>query len=150
MLEGGAQERGRRAGTLNPAPIAALGCMLALPCPELAGLRDRLEAGLVALGAQVTGAGAPRLPNTCHVRFAGVEGQSLAVALDLLGVCCSAGSACASGAAQPSPVLEAMGLPPKEGVRFSLGWNTQERDVERALAAVASALEAYWRAEELL
>lgn len=149
LQEGGGQERGRRAGTLNPAPVAALGAVLSLPAAPTGALRDLLEAGLLALGAVVTGAGAARLPNTCHVRFPGVEGQTLVAALDLEGVCCSAGSACASGAAQPSPVLEAMGLPPKEGLRLSLGWSTTASDIHRALEAVARVLEAHRQAEEL-
>ncbi|MCB9797948.1 MAG: cysteine desulfurase [Alphaproteobacteria bacterium] len=137
---GGAQERGRRAGTLNAAPIVALGEVLALPLPSLLPLREALEAGLVALGGVITGAGMPRLPNTSHVRFPGLDAAMLVMALDLEGVCVSAGAACSSGATQPSHVLAAMGLPAQEGVRLSLGWNTSAEDIQRALAALGRVL----------
>lgn len=147
---GGSQERGRRAGTLNTGAIVSLGevCRLGA-APGLLDLRVRLEQGVLALGAAITGLDAPRLPNTVHLRFPGVGGDALVIALDGLGVCASAGAACASGAAKPSPVLAAMGLPATEGVRLSLGWNTHAGEVDQALAALAESLRRHRAAEEL-
>ncbi|HET9597878.1 MAG TPA: aminotransferase class V-fold PLP-dependent enzyme, partial [Anaeromyxobacteraceae bacterium] len=104
-------------------------------------LRDRLEAGLLAAfpGAFVNGAGAPRLPNTLSITLAGVDAEALLIALDLEGVCASAGSACHSGSSRPSPVLAAMGLTADEAratLRLSLGWTSTEEDVARALELV--------------
>lgn len=147
---GGSQERNRRAGTVNTGPIVALGEVCRLGAvPGLLALRQRLEEGAKALGALVTGAQAPRLPNTVHLRFPGVPGDSLVMALDGLGVCASAGAACASGAAKASPVLLAMGLPATEGVRLSMGWNSRVSDVEQVLAALGEALRRHRAAEEL-
>ena len=83
------------------------------------------------------------LPGHCHVRFDGVEQEELLVLLDDAGVCASAGSACASGALEPSHVLLAMGVPAAEartGIRFTLGYTTTAADVDRALAAVPPAV----------
>lgn len=133
---GGGQERGLRAGTLNPAPIAALGVVATLAHgPEIKALRDRLEAACVSLGGRVIGAGAPRLWNTCNVVFEGIQSDMLVVALDLEGVCASAGSACASGAAMASTVLQAMGEE-HSALRLSLGWSTSAQDLEGAIHAL--------------
>ncbi len=142
QLIGGSQERGRRAGTVNVPAAAAMGVAIAaaLP-PEIAGLRDELEAAAVALGAAVSAGGARRLPNTLHVRFPDLPGEALASGLDLEGVCASTGAACASGAARPSHVLEAMGLDPRSGLRLSLGWNTGPDDIKGAVAALARVVE---------
>jgi cysteine desulfurase len=145
---GGSQERGRRAGTENLPGIAGLGAAVeaavaarAEDGPRLRALRDRLEAGLLAAfaGATVNGAGAERLPNTASITFPGVDGEALLMALDLEGVCASAGSACHSGSSKPSPVLSAMGLSLEEArgtLRFSLGWSSTAADVARALEVV--------------
>lgn len=148
LLRGGSQERGWRPGTHNVAGICgaaaaarAARASLADGTPErTAALRDRLEAACVALGARVAGAGAPRLPNTSAVVFPGVAAADLVMALDLEGVCASAGAACASGAHKPSPVLEAMGLA-GSAVRFSLGPGTTPEDVARAAEALRLCLE---------
>lgn len=133
---GGGQERGRRAGTLNPAPIASLGVVATLShSTELRALRDRLEAAVVELGGQVTGAGAERLWNTCNVVFEGLPSDMLVMGLDLEGVCASAGSACASGGASASSVLLAMGIE-HSALRLSLGWNTRGEDIDRAIQAL--------------
>ena len=130
---GGGQERGYRAGTLNPAPIASLGVVATLShSSEIKTLRDQLEAACVSLGARVTGAGAPRLWNTCNVVFEGIQSDMLVVGLDLEGVCASAGSACSSGAAKASGVLQAMGID-HSALRLSLGWSTQAQDIARAI-----------------
>ncbi len=133
---GGGQERGFRAGTLNPAPIASLGVVATLVhSPQVRIQRDRLEAACVALGAHVSGSGAPRLWNTCNVVFDGIQSDMLVVGLDLAGVCASAGSACASGAAKASGVLLAMGIQ-ESALRLSLGWSTTAQDISRAIEAI--------------
>lgn len=134
---GGDQERGQRAGTVNVPAVVSLGVVVALALPEVGPLRDRLQAGAEDLGLVTTAAGAPRLPNTLHLRLPGVPGETLAQALDLAGVHAATGAACASGASKPSPVLAAMGLPADEGLRLSLGWSTTTADVDAALDALA-------------
>jgi cysteine desulfurase len=103
----------------------------------MAALRDRLTEALTAeLGdLVVAGADAPRLPHTANVAFTGVNRQALVMALDLAGIACSTGSACASGSSEPSPVLMAMGLPQDaiEGaIRFSLGAFTTADEIDEA------------------
>lgn len=142
LLRGGGQERGRRAGTTNVAGVVGFGVAAqwaAGAAPMSPALRDALEAGLVALGARVAGAGAPRLPNTSMVAFDGVDANDLVVALDLAGFAISAGSACASGSPEPSHVLRAMGWA-ASGVRFSLGWATTRAEVDAVLAALPAIL----------
>jgi cysteine desulfurase len=147
-LLGGSQERGRRAGTENLPGIAGLGAAIEAACarrdaeePRLARLRDRLERGLLHAfpGARANGAGAPRLPSTCSITFPGVDAEALLMALDLEGICASAGSACHSGSSTPSSVLTAMGLSAAEArgtLRLSLGWPSVDLDVDRALEAI--------------
>lgn len=143
ILRGGPQERGRRPGTPNLPGIlgftAAIRSVLARG-PWDPGPRDRLQAACEALGGRVLGAGAPRLPNTLSVLFPW-PGELVVAALDLEGVACSTGSACASGAAEPSHVLRAMGLTGVP-VRFSLGPDSDVDPVIAALARVAPRLEA--------
>jgi cysteine desulfurase len=147
-LFGGEQERGRRAGTENLPGIAGLGAALeaavsrqAEEATRIAALRDRLEAGLVAAvpRTRVNGAGAPRLPGTASVLFDGCDAESLLMAMDLGGLCASAGSACHSGSTKPSGVLLALGLSDAEAratIRFSLGWTTTAAEVDEALCIV--------------
>ncbi len=145
---GGHQERGLRAGTENVAGIVGFGAACAwrsehgvIDGPRLAAQRAVLEAGLVALGARVLGDG-PKLDNTCAVVFPGIAGETVVQALDLVGVCVSAGAACASGSVEPSPVLIAMGDPEPAGiVRFSLGSETTDEEVAAALTSVGEALQ---------
>jgi cysteine desulfurase len=157
LLHGGGQERGVRSGTLPAAAIAGFGAAAAAAlaerqasgfAPALAGLRDRLLAGLRALepGLVVNGdpGGAAGLPGLLSVRFPGHRAEDLLLLLDRREVACSAGSACASGAVTPSHVLLAMGRGPaeaRETVRFSLGHASTEADVGAAVAAVRGALE---------
>jgi cysteine desulfurase len=110
---------------------------------RLAELRDRLEAGLTARCAPVVvhSQQAPRLPNTLNIAFPGVDGEALLVSLDLAGLCASLGSACASGSSEPTPALLAMGIPPdlaKSSIRFSLGIDNTEQDIDRALDIISS------------
>jgi cysteine desulfurase len=151
LVRGGSQERNRRAGTENVPGIVGLGRAAELARedmgPEssrLSGLRDRLEARLLAIpGAQRNGE-APRVPNTANLSFAGVEAESLVMALDLAGVAVSTGAACAAGAVEPSHVLRAMGLPLERvqaSLRFSLGRGTTEEHVDRAAKLIAEAVD---------
>jgi cysteine desulfurase len=155
LLHGGGQERGLRSGTLPAAAIAGFGAAAAAALAErqagfaasLAGLRDRLLAGLraVAPDLAVNGdpGGAGSLPGLLSVRFPGRRAEDLLLLLDRRRVACSAGSACASGAVAPSHVLVAMGrgaAEARETVRFSLGHASTEADVDAAVAAVAQAL----------
>jgi cysteine desulfurase len=110
------------------------------------GLRDRLEQGLLAAvpRSRVNGAGAPRLPGTASIVFEGCDAETLLIAMDLEGICASAGSACHSGSTRPSGVLLAMGLSAADAratIRFSLGWTSTADEVERALRVVPPLVE---------
>lgn len=140
LLRGGGQERGRRAGTLNVAGIVGFGVAAMQAAPMSPALRDRFEAGARALGGRVAGEGAPRLPNTSNVAFDGVDAPDLVIALDLAGFAISAGSACASGAHESSPVLKAMGFQ-GSAVRVSTGWATTAAEIDALLAALPPLLE---------
>ncbi len=147
VMTGGRHERNRRAGTENVAGIAGLGAAATLARAKLASesarvgaLRDRLERQVLLQvgGTAVNGDPARRVPNTSNISFEGVEAESLLIALDLQGVAVSTGSACSSGALEPSHVLRAMGLPThrtQNSIRFSLGLGNTEDEVD-ALAAV--------------
>ena len=147
-VAGGHQERGRRAGTENLPGIAGMGAALEVAVASLPTevgrirrLRDRLETGLLASvpGARVNGAGAERLPNTLSITFPGGDGEALLMALDLDGICASAGAACTSGSTTPSHVLTAMGLTVDEAratLRLSLGWNSTDGEVDHALRLI--------------
>jgi cysteine desulfurase len=143
---GGRHEKGLRAGTENVAGIAALGEAAARHGADPSVLRDRLEQGILARvpGAKVNGAGAPRTPNTTNIRFEGVAGEALVIALDLAGFAVSTGAACSSGAVEPSHVLTAMGLTAAEArgsMRFSLGLGNDVAQVDLLIEAVAAAVE---------
>lgn len=135
LLRGGPQERGRRAGTENVPAIVGFGVAAEQPIPDFRGL-DRLEEVCRELGGRILGEGAPRLPNTVSVLF-DEPGDLVVMALDLEGVQVSTGSACASGASEPSHVLGAMGLGDAVAVRFSLGPHSV---VEPAIAALRRVL----------
>ncbi len=112
---------------------------------HLATLRDRLEQGILAQVEEcgINGEGAPRVANTTNLYFDHVEAEALVIALDLKGLSVSGGSACQSGATEPSHVLTAMGLIParaRASIRFSLSKLTTEEEVERALALVPTAV----------
>ena len=153
LLVGGSHERRQRAGTENVPGIVGLGKAVELTIASLedgtvervAELRDRLEAGILALpGTGVNGAGAPRTANTTNIRFEQVEGEALVIALDLKGVAVSGGSACHSGSTEPSHVLMAMGLDKsaaRASLRFSLLRTATEADVDHALRVVPAAVE---------
>ena len=139
---GGHQEKGRRAGTESVALAAGLARALSLAVndlprsqPRLAALRDRLETAALAIpGTEVHGRQGPRLANTLCASFAGCEGETLLVALDLASVCVSTGSACSSGSLEPSPVLLAMGVPEaraRGALRFSLYSGNTQAEIDR-------------------
>ena len=150
---GGGQERRRRAGTENVAGIAGFGAAarvamrkLAAGGNEVAALRDRLEAGILANvpGAAVNGDPGRRVPNTTNVSFDRVEAESLLIALDLEGIAVSTGSACSSGTLEPSHVLRAMGLPShrtQNSIRFSLGLGNTAEQVDRVVAVLPRVVE---------
>jgi len=139
---GGGQEFNRRAGTENVAGIAGFGAAAdaAVGGLEVEGLRDRLEAALLGIAPQasVFGSGARRLGNTTCISMPGVRAETQVMALDLAGVCVSAGAACSSGKVTRSPVLLAMGVSPAvadTALRISLGWNSTVLDIERLIDA---------------
>lgn len=158
MLHGGSHERSRRAGTENVPGLVGLGKAAESAIAgfkrgddsKMAAARDRLERELLAIegtglngaganGAGLNGESAPRLPNTTNIYFDAIEGEALVIALDLKGLAVSTGAACSSGTIEPSHVLLAMGLTPeraKSSIRFSLGKQNTEEDVEFALALV--------------
>jgi cysteine desulfurase len=145
-MTGGKHERNRRGGTENVPGIAGMGVAARLAKAKLdvdggriGGLRDRLEAGILAAvqGTIVNGARAPRVPNTTNISFEGVEAESLLIALDLEGFAVSTGSACSSGTLEPSHVLRAMNLPShrtQNSIRFSLGAGNTEEQVDALIA----------------
>lgn len=145
---GGRHEQGRRAGTENVPGAVALGraCALVMEQSEaeaarIAALRDRLESGILdrVPGVSVNGAPDRRVGNTSNLRFDGIGGESMVIALDLKGFALSSGSACSSGAVAPSPVLTAMGLSAgqaRASVRFSLGPGNTEAQVDDLTEAV--------------
>jgi cysteine desulfurase len=153
LLTGGKHERNRRAGTENVAAIAGLGVAAQLALSKMgaeaarvAGLRDRLEAGILrdVPGSVVNGARAARVPNTTNISFDRVEAESLLIALDLEGVAVSTGSACSSGALEPSHVLRAMGFPAhrtQNSLRFSLGMFSTPAEVDHVTAILPSIVE---------
>ena len=147
LIKGGGQERGARAGTENAAAIAGFGAAAAAAGRELetearrlAALRDGLETGFTAVFPQtvIFGAAAERLPNTTLFALPGVKAETAVIGLDLAGVAVSSGAACSSGKVAASHVLAAMGVPgplARGAVRVSIGYGTQEADIERFLAA---------------
>jgi cysteine desulfurase len=152
LVFGGGQERERRSGTHDVAGAVGMAVALRLSAAyrleegaRIGALRDRLADGLLS-SIPDTVESAPRaqvLAGHAHLRFAGVEQEELLVLLDEAGVCASAGSACASGAIEPSHVLLAMKVgaaDARSAVRFTLGHTTTLQDIEQALAATPPAV----------
>jgi len=149
LFHGGRHERSRRAGTENVPGIVGLGKAAQLAKAGLDGgavnkisvMRDRLEQAILSQieETRLNGEGVPRVPNTTNIRFDHIEGEALVIALDLKGVAVSTGAACSSGAIEPSHVLIAMGLrsdQARASIRFSLGKQTVEEDIDFALTLV--------------
>jgi cysteine desulfurase len=141
---GGSQERNRRAGTENvPGAVGAAAALELLRArreaesERLAGLRDRLIAGIQRIpGARLTGHPTLRAPGSASFAFVGVEGESLLLNLDLLGIAASSGSACTTGSVEPSHVLTALGLSASAArghLRLTLGQSSDASDVDAML-----------------
>lgn len=144
---GGQQERGRRAGTENVAFIDAMGALAQHAEPAWAALlplRDRLAAGLEALGGLRNGDPDRALPNTLNISFIGTEAEEMVMALDLEGVAISAGSACTAGSMEVSAVIDALGFDTDRSVsalRWSLGPGLDTADVDAAIEIARRVLE---------
>ena len=147
VINGGAQERGKRAGTENIPAIMGLAAALEEACANidknaarLSALRDRLIEGLDQIPyGELNGDRNNRLPSNVNFCFEGIEGESLLLLLDDKGICASSGSACTSGSLDPSHVLLAIGRPHEVAhgsLRLSLGEDTTEEDVEYLINAV--------------
>jgi cysteine desulfurase len=151
LIDGGAQERGRRAGTENVAGAVGLAAALKEACAHMAenaarltALRDRLIAGALAIeGSRLNGDPEKRLPGNVNVSFEGVEGETLVLLLDEKGICASSGSACTAGSVDPSHVLLALGLPKelaRGSLRLTLGNGNTSEDVDRILEVLPEAV----------
>lgn len=152
QLQGGSQERGRRAGTENVAGIVGTAEAFKLAqaelesvTPRIRKLRDRLIEGILTIPrSRLTGHPVQRLANNASFCFEGVEGESILIHLDMLGIAASTGSACTSGSIDPSHVLEAMGYPPEwshGSLRLTLGKENTEEEVERVIALLPGVVE---------
>lgn len=147
LIEGGAQERGRRAGTENIPGIVAMAAALQECCAHLeenrqrvTALRDKLIAGVLQIPlSRLNGHPTQRLPGNANFCFEGIEGESLLLRLDLAGICASSGSACTSGSLDPSHVLLAIGLP-KEIAHGSLRLTLDEVNTEEEVDYLLSHL----------
>lgn len=153
QLVGGHQETDRRAGTEPVALIAGMALAVERAVQQveerarhMRQLRDRLQTGLLNLepSGVVLGDEQHRLPNTLCIAFPGFDGDSLLVALDLEGVCCSMGSACSSGSSEPAPILLAMQVPPEQyraALRFSVGMSNTVAEIDAALPRIQAVLD---------
>ena len=152
LIEGGAQERRKRAGTENVAGIVGLAAALQTACDHLeanaakvAALRDKLIDGLAAIPhAALNGDRDHRLPGNVNVCFEGIEGESLLLLLDDRGICASSGSACTSGSLDPSHVLLAIGRPHEVAhgsLRLSLCEENTEAEVDTMLREIPKVVE---------
>ncbi|MEQ9067945.1 MAG: cysteine desulfurase family protein, partial [Gimesia chilikensis] len=149
QITGGHQERGKRAGT-EPVALAA-GMARALECAirdhrqrseQMAALRDHLQQGLQehCPPVVINGSREHRLPNTLNISFPGLDGEALLISLDLAGISCSLGSACASGSRDPAPVLLAMGCPEpvyQSALRLSLSFLNTNEEIEEAIRRIS-------------
>ena len=152
IIEGGAQERGKRAGTENIPGIVSMAAALQEACAHIdenaakvSALRDKLIAGLSRIPhSALNGDPVHRLPGNVNFCFEGIEGESLLLLLDAKGICASSGSACTSGSLDPSHVLLAIGRPHEVAhgsLRLSLcEWNTQE-EVDYMLQVIPEVVE---------
>ncbi|HOP86056.1 MAG TPA: cysteine desulfurase NifS [Syntrophorhabdaceae bacterium] len=166
FLIGGHQENGRRGGTENVPGIIGLGKACELAYQNLKKennyvkiLREKLEEGILEKipRCKINGHRQQRLPNTTHVSFEFVEGESILLLLDQYGICASSGSACTSGSPQPSHVLTAMGVPYTMihgSVRFSLSIYNTEEEIDFVLNVLPKIIDRlrqispYWRPEQ--
>lgn len=159
LIEGGHQQKGRRAGTENVAGLVGLGMAAEISSHALHSgeeervqvLRERLSEGILRTcsGAHLNGDTDKRVPGIANFSFEGIEGEGLILELDArAGVCCSTGSACAAGSLDPSPVLLSIGLETglaRAGTRFSLGRGNTEAEVDALLELLPTVLESLRR-----
>lgn len=153
FMHGGAQERGRRAGTENLASIMGLAAAITIASFQIeeraarrTAMRDRLIDGILAQipRCRLNGSREHRLPGSLNISFEGIEGESLLLLLDMKGICASSGSACTSGSLDPSHVLLAIGLPHEiahGSLRLSLGDENTMEDVEYILEVLPPIIE---------
>ena len=152
FMDGGAQEKGRRAGTENLASIVGLGEAITVATASLeenmariTAMRDRLIDSLLQLPrTRLNGSREHRLPGNLNISFEGIEGESLLLRLDMAGICASSGSACTSGSLDPSHVLMAIGLKHEVAhgsLRLSLSELTTEEDIDYIIAQVPPIVE---------
>ncbi|MDO5123667.1 MAG: cysteine desulfurase NifS [Eubacteriales bacterium] len=152
LIEGGAQERNRRAGTENVAGIVGLSKALELAvstmderCERLTKMRDRLIEGLLKIDrSRLNGSQEKRLPGNVNMCFEGIEGESLLLRLDLAGVSASSGSACTSGSLDPSHVLLSLGLPHEiahGSLRLSFSDDNTEEEIDYLLEKIPQIVE---------
>jgi len=152
IFHGGHHEGDRRPGTENVPGIVGLGKAADLAIKNLTSdaarmvaLRDKFESALLSLpGVHMNGDPHRRVANTCNLSFDAAGGEALVIALDLQGISCSTGAACASGAVAPSHVLTAIGLSPeraRSSLRFSLGRPTTPEEIDRAIEIIPAVVE---------
>ena len=152
FIDGGAQERGKRAGTENVAEIVAMAAAMKEACAnmpqnsaKLVKLRDKIIAELTKIPhSRLNGSMEHHLPGTINMCFEGIEGEGLLLHLDDKGICASSGSACTSGSLDPSHVLLAIGLPHEVAhgsLRISLSEYNTEEDADRIIKAVPEVVE---------
>ncbi len=152
LIEGGAQERGKRAGTENIPAIVSMAAAFDEACrnidanaKKVSKLRDKLIEGLLQIPHSIlNGDRERRLPGNVNICFEGIEGESLLLLLDMQGVCASSGSACTSGSLDPSHVLLAIGRPHEiahGSLRLSLCEENTEEEIDHILKAVPEVVE---------
>lgn len=162
LINGGAQERGKRAGTENVPAIVGMAAALAESCEnigkntgKITAMRDRLIAGLQKIPyCELNGDRVKRLPGNVNFCFEGIEGESLLLLLDDRGICASSGSACTSGSLEPSHVLLAIGRPHEVAhgsLRLTIGEDTSEEDIDYMINEVTDvvsrlrSMSPFWR-----
>jgi cysteine desulfurase len=160
LIHGGAQERARRAGTENVAGIAGMGKAIEISvqnmekeAKRLNSLRDKLVETLLKIpGAKLNGAtGDKRLPGNVNMSFESVDGETLLMKLDSMGICASSGSACSAGALEPSHVLLALGMSPelaKSSLRLTMGSGTTEEEVDYLIKVIPEIIEKLRKSNE--
>jgi cysteine desulfurase len=152
LIDGGAHERGRRAGTTNHPGIIGLARALELSVAEMpetsvkvSALRDRLIKGVLQIrDARLNGHPTMRLPGNANFSFSGMEGEALVLSLDIAGIAASSGSACSSGSLEPSHVLMAMGVPmsaAQSALRLTVGEDNTEEEIDYTIDKVAQIIE---------
>ncbi len=153
LIDGGAHERGRRAGTSNHPGIIGMAKALELAVAEMpetstriTALRERLIKGVLDTvpNARLNGHPTIRLPGNANFSFSGMEGEAMVLSLDIAGIAASSGSACSSGSLEPSHVLMALGIPigaAHASLRLTVGDDTTEDDIDYTIGKVAQIIE---------